>query len=824
MLNKILKSLIYTTIFLIPIFFLPFTFEVLEFNKLYLLFFLVWSSVIIWLLKMIIKDKKVSLKYSIIDLAIAGFMLVAIISSIFSVDKISSLFGYYGRFSTGLISLLTFGAFYFLIFNNLGNAKAKVIKKQQKIQKTELKESGEGIITVGGIIKALLWSGGVAMFFAYFSLFGIWNKLEKIKPLASLVRNLALRVSPVGATLEALAMFLIVLIGLAILIILGILPSVYSGYKKKNSSNIFLGIFIFLAFFLLLITDFVSVWIILIFNLLALVIFVLRKKTLKKEVHRLILPIALIIISSLFLMLNFKSMVTAFPNFALNRSSGFLSERVMTQGESWSVAGKTAMSGVKSGLIGSGPGTFYYNVSKFRPTTLNQGGLWAVSFERSGNVFAEILVTMGFLGLIGFLLIIGLVFWKIFIPTGGISFRSKKKRKGRLDNGTQLLGIILATLILVQFFYYQTLTLSFLFWLFLALTLGWFSLKTEENDQSFIKTKQFKLKDFVEMALILETVCILLFLVFVVVSFFGIKVYLADAKYVKALNEPDINKKAMILQEAVRLNPKQVRYQMVISKVFLVKAQEELAALKEGESQERIIENLRIARSFADSASILAPNQFNSWQGLADLNQAMASMSQEQEQLINLSIESLRKASVLEPKNPRVYTDIGRLYLLLNQTEEARGEFEKALLKKENYIPAHLSLALMSENDGKKEEAINRLEWLSSRTASNAEVLFQLGRLYYNEDRIDEAISRFITVLRLNSRHSNARYSLAIAFEKQGQINMALEQLNIVLIDNPDNQEIKDRIKKLKTGTSEPEEEMKVPEEEKEEGVLEEIE
>jgi len=46
---------------------------------------------------MIVKDKKVSIRYSVIDFAVLGFMAIAIISSVFSVGKTFSLFGYYGE-------------------------------------------------------------------------------------------------------------------------------------------------------------------------------------------------------------------------------------------------------------------------------------------------------------------------------------------------------------------------------------------------------------------------------------------------------------------------------------------------------------------------------------------------------------------------------------------------------------------------------------------------------------------------------------------------------------------------------------------------------
>ncbi len=818
MLNKILKGLIYATVFLTPIFYLPLTFEWLEFNKLYLLFFLVWLSVLVWLLKMIVSDKKVSIRYSIIDFAVLAFMAVAIISSVFSVERISSLLGYYGRFSTGLVGLLTFGAFYFLIVNNLGHGK-------EKIELMGAKKTEEGVVAVRGIIKALLYSGGVAMFFAYFALFGVWNRLAGINNQALLIiRNFALRVSPVGGTLEALAMFLVVLLILAVMMILKTSMLFNSNLvsKKRILRNILLGSFVFFAFILVLIADFTPALVILVFGLLAVVIFTIKQKTAGKEEHRLMLPISLAIISVLFLILNFRAVMVNFPGFVLNRAQGFVPERVMTQSESWGVAGRASVSGFKQALIGSGPGTFHYNFSKFRPESLTRGGLWVVAFERSGNVFSEILTTMGFLGLIGFLAIPGLFFWKIFVSSRGLGFNFKKKKSGKIDDEIYLLMIIFVSLLLIHFFYYQTLVLSFLFWLFLGLILGSLSLKRKEDDQFFIKKREILLKDRTEIVLVTQTTLIVLSLSFIIVCFFGFNFYLASIRHVEGLNEPNLDRKVELFQEAVNRNPHQARYQIVLSRVFLVKAQQELANLPEGGNQEGVIHNLMVARLFAENATVIAPAQFNSWHNLAELYQFMGVMSEEGEQFFDMAINFLRRASVIAPMNPEVRTIIGRLYLFLEKEDEARVEFKKAVEKVEDYAPAHISLALLLENEGKKGEAIDRLEKLLLRNPNNAVVLFHLGRLYYNDGKIDKAIAQFLSALNLNPEYSDARYSLAIAYERQGRTDEALEQLEIVLAVNPGNEEVKERIERLKAGTSEPEEKIEALTEE--ERILEKIE
>jgi len=125
--DRIIKISIYLLVFLTPLFFLPFSFEAFEYNKQFLLLFLVSLAFFAWLAKMVVVDKEIRFKRSPLDIFVLAFMGVAILSAIFSVDKTSSLYGFYGRFSNGLIGLLSLGVFYFLITNNVTtNSKTQI--------------------------------------------------------------------------------------------------------------------------------------------------------------------------------------------------------------------------------------------------------------------------------------------------------------------------------------------------------------------------------------------------------------------------------------------------------------------------------------------------------------------------------------------------------------------------------------------------------------------------------------------------------------------------------------------------------------------------
>ncbi|MGB9707441.1 MAG: hypothetical protein ACPL1D_01675, partial [Microgenomates group bacterium] len=81
-----------------------------------------------WLLK-IIFFKKIFLKKTFFDFFILFFLLSQIISTIFSIDVHTSIFGYYGRFNGGLLSIFTYLVLYYAAVSNLSFNEVKKILK-----------------------------------------------------------------------------------------------------------------------------------------------------------------------------------------------------------------------------------------------------------------------------------------------------------------------------------------------------------------------------------------------------------------------------------------------------------------------------------------------------------------------------------------------------------------------------------------------------------------------------------------------------------------------------------------------------------------------
>ena len=117
MIDKIIRLLYYILFFITPLVMYPATSEIFEFNKMLFIYLITASITFFWIVKMIV-NRKIILKKTFLDIPIVLFLLSQIISTIFSIDRHTSLFGYYGRFNGGVMSVISFIFLYFGFFFN----------------------------------------------------------------------------------------------------------------------------------------------------------------------------------------------------------------------------------------------------------------------------------------------------------------------------------------------------------------------------------------------------------------------------------------------------------------------------------------------------------------------------------------------------------------------------------------------------------------------------------------------------------------------------------------------------------------------------------
>ncbi|HCR35666.1 hypothetical protein A2130_01090 [Candidatus Woesebacteria bacterium GWC2_33_12] len=107
----------------IPLIFFKTTSELFEFNKIIILYISTVLIVAVWLYKCMIA-KKFIFSRTILDWPLVIYLLVYLVSTIFSIDPRTSLLGYYSRFNGGLLSQICYVLLYWAFVSNLNKRQS----------------------------------------------------------------------------------------------------------------------------------------------------------------------------------------------------------------------------------------------------------------------------------------------------------------------------------------------------------------------------------------------------------------------------------------------------------------------------------------------------------------------------------------------------------------------------------------------------------------------------------------------------------------------------------------------------------------------------
>ncbi|MDD5147464.1 MAG: O-antigen ligase family protein [Candidatus Daviesbacteria bacterium] len=128
MLDKIISYSFYLLFFLVPLFWTSFNYELFEYNKMILVYGFTVIIVGTWILKMI-NDQRLTIKRTPLDIPLLLFLAANILSTIFSIDPHTSIWGYYSRSNGGLLSLISYLFLYWAFVSNMGIPQVKKVLK-----------------------------------------------------------------------------------------------------------------------------------------------------------------------------------------------------------------------------------------------------------------------------------------------------------------------------------------------------------------------------------------------------------------------------------------------------------------------------------------------------------------------------------------------------------------------------------------------------------------------------------------------------------------------------------------------------------------------
>lgn len=762
-LNAVTSACLYLAVFLMPLWFLPQTLDVLELNKQAMLVALTMIALLAHIGSAIL-ERRMTITRSWVHLVVLMFGLGYLVTSLFSTDRYLSMAGNFGQMQWAFATIACLVVLYFIVVN--------------KVRSTAF---------LYHLILAFLGAAVLAAVYGLFQIFGIY-------PLGWLSQATAVKTFNTVGTLNSLGVFLSIAVVLASsLMVLGCKDQTCvlgrSG-KGSLSAKILVWAGIILPLIYVILIDFWACWAAILFGTVLLVgISTIRTRAVRHPI-KLIVPGILCAVSVIFL-------IWSTP-FKLDLPA----EVSPSMSHSWEIA-KSALS--SNPVFGTGPGTWIYDYSKFRSANVNASPFWTYRFERGYSTFLTLLPTIG---------LVGITLWLMLVISAIVKSVLHLIKEKNDDEWQAYLTVFAgwATIVFIAFFYNYNLAHHFMFWFLLAL-LG-----------ALVSRGKFNLDGQAKPAYmgLLSIVFILVTVGSVSVLWLAGQRLVADANYSSSVLQYREGKaiQASIdkLNSAVAMNSLNDAYYRNLSQAYLIQLNEKMVPNPDANQTQEISALVAAAVDTARKATEISPKNVDNWANLAVIYQSIASFTRGADEF---AIKNYEEAQKLEPNNPAFADEIGKIYImradayatLLNtKDEKARADAQakmlveldnagkylnQAVAMKSDFALAHYNLAIMYERQNKLPEAIAKMREVLGADTTDVGVGFQLGLLYYRNNEKDKARDLFEQIVAFEPRYSNARWFLSALYEEQGKLDQAIEQVQKVKELNPGNQAVDERLAAL---------------------------
>ncbi|MDO8260253.1 MAG: hypothetical protein Q7T50_01995 [Candidatus Magasanikbacteria bacterium] len=760
-LDWLIGGVIYLIFLVCPVFFTGFAAQGISFEKMMAFYFLVLFGTVVWAIKGILLGE-LNLKRTPLDIPFAFILLFLVISTALSVSIKDSLIGSYGNSGKGMIAAFIFVLFYYFLVNNLNIRRIK------------------------GIFWSLLISGAVISVYSLLQLRGIY-----VLPFA-ILKNIAF--NPIGS-ISGLTMYLVVILPFFVVgatQIKEILPKLNN--KIAVILRTFLVAIILVILAILALLNGFTFWPVAIVSMVAVSMFFLAK-IIRVRGNNIAIPLLVFLALVILLVLG---------NFNITNMD-LPAEISLSRQASIDIT-KSAL--LENPIFGSGPGTFYYDFSKFKNANFNSSPLWNVRFEGASGAVFELMSTFGIVGTVGVIVAALIALSIVFLTL--IKTKDDEVNSILLATFAAFSSVLLFSILFSQD---STLILiTVLISVFaVASALAIYPEKLKVISLSFRSSAKY--------ALALAAIFLSVSACVVVLFTMGVKMYMADIYAQKSLAFADPVKKLEYLERAVTLAPYQDSYYLIIANSYMGLANQ---AANEGKDQTTIGQNLSLAINKGRRAVELSPNKAANNESLALIYENASFYTRGAldwaDNLYNKEIEldpinpipNLRMALINMARANAETADSEKKYFI----NEAIRRYDESISKKQDLAAAYYGKAIAYEKLENTDQAVEQLKRANLAAGENVDYKFELGRMLFNrgvaqpniaqnatqeiaendiavegeengEDisvepttnsgavidknsDINEAEQIFLNILSANENHANAIYSLAVLYQKVG--------------------------------------------------------
>lgn len=745
----------------LPVYFTGQTFQGLAFER--QMYFFSWTllGVVFWVARGLV-DESIKIRRTPLDIPILLFGVAYLASAVFSVDRWHSFWGWFGDPSRGFLGVMAIIAFYYLFLSNF----------TEKLFRWAL--------------GAFIFSGLLAILYAALriKLFGL--TLLPAKWLA------VLPLSPLGS-FHGLGIFL----GMMILLLITLLFRIRANQKMQKFGQwlattalvFFLVLGVILLWSIYSYTPIVGVAVALVF----LLIFILSK-LIKVEESWNWLPMLTFVALMIMILLNRQML---FGRMELPNEASWPS-----YASSWEIAKGSLKD---AAIFGSGPATYGYDFSKYKPQNLNLGAGYELRYFQGQGVVLEALSTVGILGVFALLVLV-----LSYVGLGlHYLFASRNKEK------VYSLGLFVGSLaLIINALFFHIDGAALLLGAVVGILAMAILLHENESEEKFA---EISLKASAKYAITLAFVFIAVVTAVVFIFVFLGKSYTADIYAKKSFEGKQITLEESIknLKKATELFGKEGNYQTLLGYQYMLLANQE-AAKKDG-SPNAFNEYLSGGVAYSKRGAELMKNDVSAVMslGLIYENKGVFSGNYTEAEA------TYQRALELDSHSPNAYLKLGQIKFAQgnlaskvgkdgkaagdgkNFFNEAQDFFQKSIDEKKDFAAGYLNLALAQEKLGNLDSAIENAQKVAllegkSGSVNTYFILAQLHQARGTEKDLATAENYFKQILGVNNKEVNTHLNLGILYDNSGRKSEAVEEYRQVLKLLPDSQaETKTKIQEM---------------------------
>lgn len=711
---KIIPAFVYyVLVFITPLLMFPGTSEIFEFNKMLFIYLIAASIFFLWFLSSILAKAFIRIRTSL-DLPIILFFISLTFSTVFSIDFHTSLFGYYGRFNGGLLSIITYIIlFYGFIF---------LFDFKKIINLLHVSLLSSFLVMLWGLPGKLGFDLSCLVFTGQFNN-SCWT--DQFRPAERMFSTLG-QPNWLGSYI-------------AIHFFIGLYFFMKAIKEKRVPGTLIFMAYLIFNYTVVLYTRSRSSLLAVFAGFLLFLVFFLRTK-----------PIVFLAILFILLTIVFKTGIQKIDHYTsidtYKKILGTAKDKKTLQKTSSQPQGKITVTtssdirkivwqgaielGLRYPLFGTGVETFAYSYYFVRPKEHNLTSEWDYLYNKAHNEFLNYFATTGFIGLGTYLLLIGSVLYiaiskiKNQIANSKISYKNSKFKNNNEAmkprqtwltqwNNDQLLTFCLLlsylTILISNFFGFSTTSINIFFFLIPAILL-----KKDDALHSQMSKSSAKFNTSNVLGIVVGCV-IFSFLLLGLVNYF-----LADTLYAQAENFARVGeyqKSADLLQEALKHKSEHV-YEDKLSYSLA-----NLSLFASYQNQKDISQSMKNLSTLYNNKSIRSsPKNVLYWKTKAKNDYLFYQINSDNTDITD-GIGALTESRVLSPTDPKIPYSLAIFYSLLFDETDNTGEKEmlknkslqeidESIRLKPDYRDGYFLKAQLLKKYGQSEEAKKVLQFI----------------------------------------------------------------------------------------------------------------